>query len=118
MFFFQLSSVDVCQGMVGVSDQHGNIAVVRQAGIVWRSKSAGHAGWMVELDDTGVYHGHSAGVTKYSLLHGHQIWNTAINNKVLSGTQVNYHIYSYIHICIVSDLGYAIVLCMSFCKSE
>ena len=42
----------------------------------------------VKVDDTGVYHGHSAGVTKYSLLDGLPVWHVNTEDSVLHGVQV------------------------------
>ena len=42
----------------------------------------------VQIDDTGVYHGHSAGVTKYTLLEGQPVWHMNTEDGVLHGVQV------------------------------
>ena len=40
------------------------------------------------MDDTGVYHGHASGLTKYSLLDGQQMWHCNTGGPVMAGGKV------------------------------
>ena len=48
------------------------------------------------IDDAGVYHGHTDGVTMYASQDGTQLWNLALPNSVLSGVQVQLNIQGFI----------------------
>ncbi len=45
--FGQVYAIDVHQGLMAASDQHGNVALINHAGIMWKRKSPGEFGWMV-----------------------------------------------------------------------
>lgn len=58
---------------------------------MWQKQdaSSGSGGWMVRIDDTGVYHGTDQGVVKYDLT-GKQVWEQRADevHSVLFGCQV------------------------------
>ncbi len=45
--FGQVYAIDIHQGLMAASDQHGNVALINHAGIMWKRKSPGEFGWMV-----------------------------------------------------------------------
>ena len=81
--------IDVNNGLLGVSDQAGNITVINSEDEEqWTHKSAGNSGWMVRVDKAGrVYHGHSKGVTCYYGWDGSTVWNKKTKGSVLFGWQ-------------------------------
>jgi predicted DNA-binding WGR domain protein/outer membrane protein assembly factor BamB len=80
--------LDIKDGVLGVSDGTGGIAVVNHEDeSQWQKKSNGSAGWMVRCDELGVYHGHSGGVTMYDWEDGSQIWHKKTQGSVLFGWQ-------------------------------
>ena len=40
-------AIDVHQGLMAASDQHGNVALINHVGVMWKRKSPGEFGWMV-----------------------------------------------------------------------
>ena len=104
--------MDIKHGLLAAADSSGNVALVNGEGTkqiitpslrhctngcagetIWSRKDAqGHGGWMCRMDDTGVYHGHSAGVVKYDLT-GKQLWeqrDTSVHG-IMFGCQVRLH---------------------------
>jgi len=80
--------LDIKDGVLGVSDASGNIAVFNHEDETqWRKKSSGSAGWMVRCDELGVYHGHANGVTMYDWEDGSQLWHKKTQGNVLFGWQ-------------------------------
>lgn len=80
--------LDIKDGVLGVSDQAGNVAVFNHEDeSQWRHKGRGQAGWMVRCDELGVYHGHSSGVTMYDWEDGSEIWHQPTRGGVLFGWQ-------------------------------
>ncbi|MFO0734556.1 MAG: WGR domain-containing protein [Labilithrix sp.] len=80
--------LDIKDGVLGVSDQAGNVAVFNHEDeSQWRHKGRGQAGWMVRCDELGVYHGHSGGVTMYDWEDGSEIWHQPTQGGVLFGWQ-------------------------------
>ena len=51
----------------------------------------------MKVDDTGVYHGHTGGVSKYSLMDGKEIWHRVLPEAVLSGVKVGHRVAGYIY---------------------
>ena len=88
--------LDIHKGMLGVSDSGGNVYVFNpesenQWGHVGQGASGG---WMVRMDDNGVYHGHSRGVAAYDPQSGIELWKSGTNGGVLFGWQDTDHVYA------------------------
>lgn len=80
--------LDIHDGTLGVSDRQGGLTVIdHEEESLWSRQSSGDSGWMVRIDNDGVYHGHSKGVTKYDLASGDQQWQAATGGQVLFGWQ-------------------------------
>lgn len=80
--------LDIRDGVLGVSDQAGNVAVFNHEDeSQWRKPGRGRAGWMIRCDELGVYHGHSAGVTMYDWEDGRELWFQPTQGEVLFGWQ-------------------------------
>jgi predicted DNA-binding WGR domain protein len=80
--------LDIKDGVLGVSDEAGNVAVFNHEDeSQWRKKSSGTAGWMLRCDELGVYHGHSDGVTMYDWEDGKKLWHGKTEGSVLFGWQ-------------------------------
>ena len=87
--------LDIKSGVLGVSDEAGNIAVFdHEDESQWRKKSSGSSGWMVRCDERGVYHGHSEGVTMYDWKSGKQRWHCKTDGRVLFGWQEASTVYA------------------------
>lgn len=80
--------LDIKDGVLGVSDQAGNVAVFNHEDeSQWKKKSSGNAGWMVRCDELGVYHGHADGITMYDWEDGRELWRCKTEGPVLFGWQ-------------------------------
>lgn len=80
--------LDIKDGVLGVSDQDGNVCVFNHEDeSQWRKKSGGSSGWMIRCDELGVYHGHSDGVTMYDWEDGKKLWHQRTAGAVLFGWQ-------------------------------
>lgn len=80
--------LDIKDGVLGVSDEAGNVAVFNHEDeSQWKKKSSGSAGWMVRCDELGVYHGHSDGITMYDWEDGKKLWHQKTAGSVLFGWQ-------------------------------
>ncbi len=86
--------IDIHHGMLGVADAGGRIALFNHEDeSQWMQKSKGKSGWMVRCDDSGIYHGHSAGVTKYTP-GGELAWHQRTGGVVLFGWQESATVYA------------------------
>lgn len=80
--------LDIKDGVLGVSDDVGNVVIVNHEDeSQWRKNSGGRAGWMIRCDELGVYHGHSNGVTMYDWEDGSELWSRKTDGNVLFGWQ-------------------------------
>ncbi len=86
--------IDIHHGMLGVADAGGRVALFNHEDeSQWLQKSKGTGGWMVRCDDSGIYHGHSAGVTKYTP-GGELAWHQRTGGAVLFGWQEAHSVYA------------------------
>ncbi len=87
--------LDIWDGILGVSDADGGItAISPEEELMWARKSAGKHGWMVRCDPSGVYHGHSGGVTMCDLETGVPGWHLNTDGAVLFGWQIGDYVYA------------------------
>jgi predicted DNA-binding WGR domain protein len=87
--------IDISDGVLGVSDAQGSLAIVNHEDeSQWEKSSSGNRGWMVRCDEIGVYHGHSNGVTMYDWEDGEEIWSEKTNGSVLFGWQEESTVYA------------------------
>ncbi|WP_067701691.1 WGR domain-containing protein [Nocardia jejuensis] len=87
--------LDIHDGTLGVSDCEGGLTVIdHEEESLWTRRSSGNSGWMVRIDDSGVYHGHSNGVTKYDLTTGNNQWQVRTGGGVLFGWQESDAVYA------------------------
>ncbi len=86
--------LDIKDGVLGVSDAAGNVAVFNHEDeSQWQKKSSGGAGWMIRCDELGVYHGHADGVTMYDWEDGNKLWHHGSEGPVLFGWQEESTVY-------------------------
>ncbi|MGW4355865.1 molybdenum metabolism regulator [Nocardia sp. NPDC004582] len=87
--------LDIHDGILGVSDRQGGLTVIdHEEESLWTRRSTGDSGWMVRIDEDGVYHGHSNGVTKYDLATGENRWQVGTGGAVLFGWQESDAVYA------------------------
>ncbi|OLP18450.1 molybdenum metabolism regulator [Leptolyngbya sp. 'hensonii'] len=87
--------LDIHDGVLGVSDAGGQVAVINQEDeSQWMKRSQGASGWMIRCDEIGVYHGHSGGVTMYDWEDGRLIWHQPTGGIVLFGWQEESSVYA------------------------
>jgi predicted DNA-binding WGR domain protein len=87
--------LDIKDGVLGVSDEAGNVAVFNHEDeSQWKKKSSGSSGWMVRCDEVGVYHGHADGVTMYDWEDGKKLWHCKTEGSVLFGWQEESSVYA------------------------
>ncbi|MEU1432029.1 WGR domain-containing protein [Nocardia sp. NPDC005746] len=87
--------LDIHDGILGVSDRQGGLTVIdHEEESLWTRRSTGDSGWMVRIDESGVYHGHSNGVTTYDLATGDTRWQVGTGGAVLFGWQENDAVYA------------------------
>ncbi|MEV0857128.1 WGR domain-containing protein [Nocardia fluminea] len=87
--------LDIHDGILAASDAAGGLTVIdHEEESLWSARSKGNSGWMVRVDPSGVYHGHSAGVTKYHLETGRSQWNSTTRGAVLFGWQESGTVYA------------------------
>jgi predicted DNA-binding WGR domain protein len=101
--------LDIFQGALCVSDDGGGITIFdHESETNWKKKSKGQSGWMVRADESGVYHGHSNGVTKYGLKDGEQLWAQKTPGGVLFGWQETDFVYAGTtddKLCVITKSG-------------
>jgi outer membrane protein assembly factor BamB len=86
--------LDIRHGDLAVSDAGGAVGLMNHEGeSVWLNKTNNSSGWMVRIDDTGVYHGHSSGVTMYNKQDGQRVWQRQ-TGAVLFGWQEETMVYA------------------------
>lgn len=87
--------MDIHDGVLGVADREGRITTIdHEDEFQWSRRSAGSHAWMVRCDASGVYHGHSTGVTMYDADTGDQRWHTDTEGDVLFGWQEETAVYA------------------------
>lgn len=78
--------MDIADAVLAVSDASGELHVIdHEADDQWTAISSGERGWMARCDESGVYHGHSDGVTMYDWLDGEEQWYQPLDGAVLFG---------------------------------
>ncbi|MDI2131974.1 WGR domain-containing protein [Yinghuangia seranimata] len=86
--------LDISDGTLGVSDRNGGITTIdHEDESLWAANGEGTGAWMVRVDGDGVYHGHSAGVEKFSA-DGTSKWRTRTKGSVLFGWQEKDDVYA------------------------
>lgn len=88
--------LDIHQGVLGVSDEKGSVYAFdaesdQQWGNVGQNASMA---WMVRVDGSGVYYGHSRGVGMYDRASGLPVWEQRTQGAVLFGWQEGGSIYA------------------------
>lgn len=87
--------LDINDGVLGVSDANGGVTTIdHDDESQWTRLSQGHSGWMVRCDRSGVYHGHSAGLTMYDAKEGRMLWHQKTKGSVLFGWQEASAVYA------------------------
>lgn len=88
--------MDIQGGMLGVSDQGGSVyAFDAESDQQWGNVGQGASmGWMVRVDETGVYYGHSRGVGMYERASGLPVWEKRTRGGVLFGWQDGTDLYA------------------------
>ncbi|MEH2401006.1 WGR domain-containing protein [Nostoc sp.] len=80
--------LDIKDGLLVVSDANGGVTTIEHDDeSQWTRLSQGDSGWMVRCDESGVYHGHSKGVTMYDNKEGRVLWHHKTQGSVLFGWQ-------------------------------
>lgn len=87
--------LDIKNGLLAVSDANGGVTTIdHDDESQWTRLSQGHSGWMVRCDESGVYHGHSKGVTMYDYQEGKMLWHQNTQGSVLFGWQEASAVYA------------------------
>jgi predicted DNA-binding WGR domain protein len=87
--------LDIHEGVLGVADRQGGITSIdHEDEFQWSRRSKGSHAWMVRCDESGVYHGHSSGVTMYDPESGDQRWHADTQGDVLFGWQERDAVYA------------------------
>lgn len=88
--------MDIHAGTLAASDAGGNVfAFDAESDQQWANVGTGGSmGWMVRVDDRGVYYGHSGGVGMYDRTSGLPLWQTKTRGGVLFGWQDGTDLYA------------------------
>ncbi|EST38142.1 hypothetical protein N566_09145 [Streptomycetaceae bacterium MP113-05] len=87
--------LDIHDGVLGVSDAQGGITLIdHEDEYQWRRSGRGSSAWMVRCDDTGVFHGDSAGVAMYGADDGAPAWSARTEGSVLFGWQESDEVFA------------------------
>jgi len=88
--------LDIHRGLLGVSDQNGSVyAFDAESDQQWGNVGQGASmGWMVRVDDAGVYYGHSRGVGRFDRASGLPEWTQSTKGGVLFGWQDGADVYA------------------------
>lgn len=87
--------LDIHDGILAVADNKGAVVKINpESESQWTRLSQGQSGWMVRIDSQGIYHGHSSGVTMYSLEEGKNLWHNPTKGSVLFGWQETNFVYA------------------------
>lgn len=87
--------LDIKDGLLAVSDANGGVTTIdHDDESQWTRLSQGDSGWMVRCDQSGIYHGHSKGVTMYDRLEGRMLWHQKTQGNVLFGWQEASTVYA------------------------
>ncbi|SMB82816.1 WGR domain-containing protein [Deinococcus hopiensis] len=88
--------LDIHKGMLGVSDSAGSVyAFDAESDQQWGNvDQKGSMGWMVRVDDQGVYYGHSKGVGMFDRTTGVSLWEKSTRGGVLFGWQEGASVYA------------------------
>jgi predicted DNA-binding WGR domain protein len=86
--------LDVCNGLLGVSDAEGNVTLANYEGEeIGRRKGQGKRAWMIRLDEHNIYYGDNQGVASFSLEDGSDSWEHK-GSSVLFGWQEKDAVYA------------------------
>ncbi|MFN4253002.1 WGR domain-containing protein [Deinococcus sp.] len=88
--------LDIHAGTLAASDWNGNVfAFDAESDQQWANvATGGKMGWMVRVDERGVYYGHSAGVGMYDRTSGLPLWQAKTRGGVLFGWQEEGDLYA------------------------
>ncbi len=87
--------LDIKNGLLAVSDANGGVTTIdHDDESQWTRLSQGDSGWMVRCDESGIYHGHSKGVTMYDHQQGKMLWHQKTQGSVLFGWQEASAVYA------------------------
>lgn len=88
--------LDLYGGTLGVSDSQGGVfAFDAESDQQWGHVDANaHMGWMVRVDEKGVYYGHSRGVGMFDRESGFPNWHQPTRGSVLFGWQESNDVYA------------------------
>jgi len=88
-----ICGIELKEGILAVSDNEGNLAVVNYEGDkIWSNKSLAKDGWLCLADQSYLYHGHSKGINKYEFISGIPVWFLGTDGAVQYGTQTKTHV--------------------------
>ncbi len=86
--------LDVCNGLLGISDAEGNVVLANYEGEeIGRRQGKGKRAWMIRLDEKHIYYGDTEGVACFSLEDGADSWQQR-TDPVLFGWQEKEAVYA------------------------